>query len=282
MCRTILEGGRRCPKHELTPEKRNTINSRRRENYHNNKIETITRMVETLKTEHPFPTDLPVAYDKHGPEYKNFIGRYTRTRLTKHEKEILYGYTEMDFKKIRQTIYRKNERGKSMSFSKEAREDVKAKMEVLDKILARAPKARKPTVLYRGAAIPNYEDINTWLDTNYPVGGIFQDKSYLSTSACVSRASDFPNRTVEPGRHLMFEIISDNGLPIPGTAGFMGDEFEVLFPRKTKFAVVEVLKDHEYEWDDLPPKDGQEHGWLQKRKVTLIRLIDTSLYRGEK
>lgn len=278
MCRALMDGGRRCPEHPLTEAERRTINATRRATYATQKHNAETVLVSTLIEKYQFPNVIHEPVDEGDELFTIFNKRFEKLKLTKEEQKVLYDYTTMDFKKIRQNISRRDEqRNVSVSFSKAKREELNKKVQVLDKVFSKLKPFKEPVTVFRGWNIPPHQDVSAYLAETFVPGTIWADKTYMSTSLNADVAVQFPNHDVKAGHKIMFEIITDNGLPVPRDYTFMNGEAELLLARKNKFVVAEVIPNSVYEWkmskDDTEP---------YKTKATVIRLIDTNLYKGDK
>jgi len=279
MCRDINHGGRRCPQVPLTTDERKHINELRREQYSTSKEKKHQELVESLKG-YTFDSKIHSSLDDTNEAVIQRSERFKKLKLKEDELKAIYDYTTMDFKKIRQNLSRYDvDRNVSVSFPKAKRELLQKKVQILDSIMAKVKPSGEPTILFRGGDIPEYEDPAEWVSKNFIPGQVWVDKTYLSTSADVHIATCFPNKEVKEGHTLMFEIISNGGLPIPAGATFMNGEHEVLFPRKNKFIVAEVIPEHNYEWYSVSATVPDS---LTNKNVTLIRLIDTNLPKGVK
>ncbi len=278
MCRALADGGRRCPEHPLTEAERQTINSNRRALYAAQKVNDEKVLVSDLLNKYSFSATAYEPVEEGDEVFAIFNKRFEKLKLTKGEQKVLYDYTTMDFKKIRQNISRRDEqRNVSVSFSKEKRKELNQKVQVLDNIFTKLKPLKTPVTVFRGWNIPPHQDAATYLTDTFIPGTIWSDKTYMSTSLNADVAVRFPNHDVKDGHKIIFEIISNNGLPIPKGFTFMNGEAELLLPRKHKFVVAEVVPDTNYEW-----KMSKGDTDTYSTKATVIRLIDTNLYQGDK
>ena len=109
---------------------------------------------------------------------------------------------------------------------RESREDVMARVALLDSVIAKHPVPEKSRVLYRGLKSFN----NDFPDMQ--VGGEVNFKSFSSTSASLDVAKDFADKDTP----IVLQITTRQGAPVH--SGFL--EHEYLLPRDMKFRITRI------------------------------------------
>lgn len=113
----------------------------------------------------------------------------------------------------------------------------------LDATFAAHPRTEtNARVLHRSIKLPEGISAEVFISANYPVGGEVIERSYLSTS--LDSDNVLLHTAGKEERSIVFEIMSDEGLPLHRTGEFGGKgspgtfEREVLLNSKLKFKVL--------------------------------------------
>lgn len=309
MCRNKELGGRRCPQH-TDPIKHAAYNKRRRELYAAKKTSMVESKKLTSNFLHLFPdmnsprpvlegeklkellTDAVSFATKIIPEYE---AKEAEDRLwsAKHENytknlemnESLMFYTGGHFGAVRDYLNgRQVDETHDTSLFLEGREDWYAQnIKTMDKALSMVDEPVEPRLVYRGMKInKNFTsaEVDNFIETQFPVGGVISQKSYMSTSASAYVASSnfsesftIHNESM-PEKAVVFEILTKKGAPLTyGTSAFDIDEKEVLMPRETRFKVVSVDREVSFS-TGVPSKYARPTGKVVSNLRTVIRLVD--------
>jgi hypothetical protein len=96
-------------------------------------------------------------------------------------------------------------------------------------------------ILYRGESfnIPFGQEKEEYIKNNYAIGKVFERTSYMSTSSNPAIPTNFG------GEAVMFEIVSHNSAELAHLTRYKENEF--LIPRNSKFRVVAVHNNVEYQ-----------------------------------
>jgi hypothetical protein len=300
MCRTKELGGRRCPQH-TDPIKHAAYNARRRELYAARKPQ---KSASTNLYEFP-PVDAFRSFTKgdqkrHEKESEKFAATIVEGYNLTEAKEGRWNsinskngcetsrafiqYTSSSYRALRDF---NNPRLKDDKYAgvwnnsnKDNSEKLQKITDLLDAALAKAEKPDAPRRLWRGMQINlnvQKEEIASYLEERFPVGGVISQGNFMSTSMDAQQAIAFSqgwdkdyNNTVE--HSILLEILSREGAPLGyATSVFNVEEAEILVPRNARFKVVSI--DHnqevEYETSSLSGQKGKS-----KASRTVIRLID--------
>jgi hypothetical protein len=139
-----------------------------------------------------------------------------------------------------------SKRHDNFKLTKDQENELDRKIETLDELFTRIRQPSEPRTLYRGMQVPDtveQENVDSWLESKFPVGGIVSQKNYMSTSLNPKIAAGFSySDHTDPkkvARAVIFEIRTTEGAPLShGTSSYGDTEAEVLLPRDLKLKVV--------------------------------------------
>jgi len=270
MCRSQDNGGRRCPGHPRDLEKVQAYNVRRRELYALKMGKTLAPAFLDIKVLRENPREDSEAYSNYLESAKKFsksIG------FDPEGRGALFQYSMVEYKALRDYLngrfvsYDTEETPQTL-WSEAKLAEVESMVNKLDSVLSKAKPSKVARRLYRGVVLHDHlEDHNAWIDEHFPVGGIFHQKGYMSTTLSPTKAADIFSRTLQDDTtSIIIEIISKQGAALnQGTSHFGGSEQEVLFPRNHAFKVVNVFKNVIYNYETTS---------LLRRRRTIIQVTD--------
>jgi hypothetical protein len=300
MCRTKELGGRRCPQH-TDPVKHAAYNARRRELYAVKKGQSALNPLDmflpldavrssrkgdkslraslnhdskvffnSLDAFNP-PVD-PKASDDEWDDYEWDYpqhGTYSDKNNNRHRMALL-SYTHVNYSYVRDYLYgvKISSSGKEHVVTPEKRAEYEDTIQLMDSALEKAVPPKTPRLVYRGLKIPHRVDnVDSWLDENFPVGGVVSHKSYLSTSADPETALKFSTPPIGTNKGVVIEMVTRQGASLgKGTSHFGNLEMEVLMPRDAKFVVHSVNRDVDYQYT--------YKGEVKTGKRHIVRFID--------
>ena len=285
MCRDLAHGGRKCPAHS-DPNWIARRNERRRRVYaqdtgHVMASETVVEVVasEPLFNPHQDPSEkrlIPTPMDDAARDFNVDAHAYSSKLTDPDLRQELIDYTSVSFEPIRDYLHDKNMvSGKALDLSEERRAEIAARVERLDRAIAIADKPANDRKLYRGIYVAQaHGDIDNWLHDNYPVGGVIDQKAYMSSSLNPHQAFVFgvTQKDSVPEREIVFEFLTKQGAPLGDETSYMGrKEQEVLLPRNARFQVVAVHRDTDFTYGN-----NESDTFNRSGKKTIVQLIDVS------
>jgi hypothetical protein len=249
MCRTKELGGRRCPSHS-NPQLVAARNAQRRQKYAASKKSAVAPAQQ-----YSFQVDedeLVTSVDMSGDVWDSYIsdGEKFLTKIQESEQKVemidaLLEYTHKGYRPLRDHLNRSEE-------EQAGNEYMVGLTKNLDDALHLAEPPSEPRTLFRGMEIPTDEvtddEIDGWLDSHFPVDGVFSQKSFMSTTLSMYKAAYVFGNARGPKRSVIFEIITKQGAPLgTGTSDLDTRELEILMPREARFKVVGIKKNITFE-----------------------------------
>lgn len=149
----------------------------------------------------------------------------------------------------------------------------------MDATFAAHPRAEiNARVLHRSIELPQGMDAQAFIEANYPVGAEVTERSYLSTS--IDSDNVLLHTAGHEERHIVFEILSDEGLPLHRTGEFAGTvgpgafEREVLLNRNSKFKVISHgAATYESTHENVrPDSHNRHHGAKKRQRYSVVQL----------
>lgn len=190
------------------------------------------------------------------------------------ERDCVEFYTEHGYREIKSflsptILYGPHAGEPKPPTSGKHQETLQSVVNKIDSALGRVKEQDSPRMVYRGISLPKElgdENVDSWLAEHYPVGGMVQDDTYLSTTLDPQvAAKDFTFVAKESKRAVVFEILSRKGVAVgEGVSSVAMGEAEVLMPRNTGFRVVSVDTDVDFKVGSF------------SKKVAVVRLMDAS------
>lgn len=164
------------------------------------------------------------------------LSKVSVSKLSSTESGALNWFTGGSYSAFNRVIFKRTGISKNSSTYKNYR----AKMNAMDKALAKAPKVNK--VVYRSMrrtasvfnSAPgsnNQEKIDNYVKANYEVGKTVEFKGYQSSSTDPSFAKGWGDGGV------LFEIMTPEGMPVHSISQHKS-ESEVILPRESKYVIV--------------------------------------------
>lgn len=258
-------------------------------------------------------------------EYKTKSAAFTKEETMADEgynslQEAVVDYTDEGYAEIRDYVYGHYvslhgenlvadpyNNGSSSNYvaSAEKSNNLDKIMLKLDEAIALAPTPENPRTMWRGISVPSHhkQDPAKWVEETFPVGGVFSQKNYMSTTLDPVIANDRFTTPTRQDKSVFIEIVSKQGAPLMNRLSAWSDEAEILMPRNAKFKVANIITDSklvtrgEYEIhsspEDLPLEeifsrvekanaDDKIHdNYIVKDSVTIIQLVDVDMEVGE-
>lgn len=299
MCRSKESGGRRCPQH-TDPIKHAAYNKHRREQYALKKQSIVNLALmfpafdevkyslendsNLLRRQHRLEAEAFEAQLRAGfiqarnqalanpdQETSNWDEEYQKRQ---DRFESLNWYTTSGYNFVRDYLNKDQLAPYKSKFNPDEAANAERFIPILDEALSQAVPPEKPRVLYRGITLPHGVDeaeTETWLNNNFPIGGVISQKSYMSTTFSGYMAIDTFSKDHEREESFVFEIVSRKGAALGVDSSSWGlEESEVLMPRDAKFKVVSVHRNQDLKVRWSP--ESRDATSISKR--TIIRLID--------
>ena len=173
------------------------------------------------------------------------------SELSESESEWVKRYTGTDYYRINKHLYE----GRSLAEQHES-DDVPMQhiTDMLDSALAKAPRPEQPHRTFRGFKPPlevrKANQVAEWARSNFQVGQVYRDDSYISVSHCPAVAAGFASTWWSDGGEsgdadhgVVFEMTTSRGAAVASVSVFNNDERERLLPRGSTFRVVGVHED---------------------------------------
>jgi len=288
MCRTKELGGRRCPQH-TDPVKHAAYNARRRELYAAKKGQSTLNPLDMFlpldavrssrkgdkSLRASLNHDSKVFFDSldsklNDEEWSDYQSKIYFNEDGNNQQLALLSYTHVNFSHIRDYLYgtKISSSGDKHVVKPEKRAYFAETVQLMDSALEKAVPPKTPRLVYRGLKIPHRVDnVDSWLDENFPVGGVVSHKSYLSTSADPETALKFSTPPIGTNKGVVIEMVTRQGASLgKGTSHFGNLEMEVLMPRDAKFVVHSVDRDVDYQYT--------YKGEVKTGKRHIVRFID--------
>lgn len=267
MCRT---GGRRCPAYS-DPQATADRNARRREAY------AAKKSVIQQQPEVTFP-DMSEIRETVGIVDRELRGKKLEEELTGSEIEAVEYYTDSGYIAVRNELveWQIIEDLTDNEYADEPDEDINVIIDHLDNVIAKATPPENPVPLYRGVKVPlsvGLDEIEDWVDSKFPVGGIIQQDNFMSTSSAPQTAVGFSQPTesmfgddedesdlqdtMSEDRSIVMELMTKKGAVfLSSITGGGYDEQETLLPRNARLKIVGVHKNQPYSYKTMYKTKG--------------------------
>jgi hypothetical protein len=267
MCRTKELGGRRCPQH-TDPVKHAAYNARRRELYaakktaiSENTVTTrfppidINKTVESIRhlttdeRNMSFIEEANLLRNKIHPKYIDGSGNTTWSELDDEQKLESFHREKL----IAAVSYYTSE-GYTFLGPYLRREDppeaavrrYAATVAALDEVVETAGLRDEPINVYRGLRVPDYmeaEKLDSWIDDNFPIGGVISQGNYMSTSVNPVVGVNFAHNNNRKVPGVFFEILTRKGAALgDGVSEHSTNEHEILLPRNARLKVEGIVR----------------------------------------
>jgi len=106
----------------------------------------------------------------------------------------------------------------------------------------------EPVIVYRGISMDivehsgyDHNDEEKFLATEFPVGGVYRNKTFMSTSLDPSRAAGFASSSIT------LEIKSKKAAPVVNVSAWDISEKEMVIPRNQEYKVISIIRNAKIE-----------------------------------